>query len=97
MKLFLCTECYDIKAMLVSEQLRRCACGQSGARYKEDGDYCELEGKAVALGINNSSLLEAIHKSKKKDKLEMVDLQDLNIKAFVFYPGYYKISRVNSK
>jgi len=96
MKLFLCTECYDIKAMLVGK-LRSCACGQSSARYKEDGDYCELEGKALALGINNSSLLEAVRKSKKKDKLEMVDLQDLNIKAFVFDPRYYKISRVNNK
>lgn len=89
MKLFLCPMCADIMAMLVKDW-RSCRCGESAGRYLEDGDFVEVSGKAIPIGILNSTVLAAV-RNWGKDNPSLVDL---DIKAFLFKKDYFKIKRV---
>jgi len=58
MKLIYCTECQDL--FKLGKVAQHCECNQSGGMYHDDGLNAEYWGKAVPVGIANSSFLEAI-------------------------------------
>ncbi|HNC56687.1 MAG TPA: hypothetical protein PLP33_14665 [Leptospiraceae bacterium] len=93
MKLFLCLDCSDVLKMLVNKW-RYCECKKSSGRYLEDGDFAEIRGKAIPLGILNSTIVKAICNRNIHNYSEE-DLSSLNISAFIFSKEYYKIKKLN--
>lgn len=57
MKLIICENCNDIVAL--HTKLRLCLCRQSYGWYIDDIDAV-IGGKAIPIGINNYSLLQAL-------------------------------------
>lgn len=60
MKLIFCPDCRDIVKLYVSEEARKCKCGQSWGRYK-GRNKAIIGGKAIPLGIGNESFREALN------------------------------------
>ena len=59
MKLLFCPCCQDVKKLL--ERKRRvCICGESWGQYTDDLNAV-LGGKALPLGIDNNSFIDAYH------------------------------------
>lgn len=58
MKLIFCPECNDILKLSLRERV--CECGQSGGKYLPDGIDAIITGKAIPLGIANSSFVKAL-------------------------------------
>lgn len=52
MKLYLCSDCFDVQA-LTDYEWRSCKCGASGGRYNADGDTATVAGSAVLYGLSN--------------------------------------------
>lgn len=69
---------------------RFCQCRESSARYLEDGDFAEISGKAIPIGIINESIVKAV----AYRNVGYSDLTALNLQAFVFSPCYHKIKKV---
>jgi hypothetical protein len=57
MKLIYCPNCYDIVKCQKTD--RTCQCGQSGGRYLDDLNAIYW-GKAIPLGLANSSFVRAL-------------------------------------
>lgn len=57
MKLILCKYCHDL--IKLNEQDRLCDCGRSGGRYLEDGHHAVMWGKALPVGIDNNTFVQA--------------------------------------
>ncbi|MEM9809391.1 MAG: hypothetical protein AAF959_29430 [Cyanobacteria bacterium P01_D01_bin.56] len=58
MKLIFCPHCHDIRKL--GYDCRYCSCGESWGYYQNDGINAVVGGKAIPLGIENSSLKRAI-------------------------------------
>ncbi len=89
MKLFLCANCSDVLKM-TKVDWRFCQCRESSARYLADGDFAEISGKAIPIGITNKSIIKAVaHRN-----FGGTDFSKLDLEAFVFSSNYYKIKKV---
>lgn len=58
MKLIFCTNCHDVKRLLLEED-RKCICGESGGKYINSLEAI-IYGKAIPLGFNNGSFVAAL-------------------------------------
>jgi len=58
MKLILCPTCQDVRKL--DYRVVMCNCGASSGWYEDDGLHATIQGRAIPLGFNNSSLVEAI-------------------------------------
>lgn len=87
MKLIMCSECGDVRKL--HRRPTYCACGKSGGQYKSDGRRAVIWGRAIPIGIDNSSLLRAtvlyLGGSKGGDR---------HLEAWVFEPDYHRIERL---
>lgn len=61
MKLIYCPSCHDIRKLHFT--LTTCRCGKSFGQYAADGLYAFYGDRAVPLGIENKSFLQAIQNS----------------------------------
>lgn len=59
MKLIFCPDCYDMRKL--STELTECACGRSHGQYDDDGICATIGGRAVAFGIHNNDVREALN------------------------------------
>lgn len=59
MKLLYCPSCGDVRRLWVEEPTA-CRCGASWGRYYPDGLRARYGGRAVPIGIDNSSLSLAL-------------------------------------
>lgn len=90
MKLLLCSKCDDVIKLTVGKW-RRCECGQTSGRYLEDGDKAEVSEGCIVLGINSTSLSEAV-RHRNDDALRTIS-PSLGFSAFVFGDYSDKIRR----
>ena len=67
MKLIFCTECHDVFRLF--EKNRKCKCGKSYGRYV-DSLNAQIHGKAIPLGILNSSFVYALRSQPEKGQGE---------------------------
>lgn len=58
MKLLNCLKCHSIISL--HKQWVSCHCGQSKARYREDGIYAELIGPGRIIGMINSEYIASL-------------------------------------
>jgi hypothetical protein len=58
MKLIICANCQDI--LKLQNTKRTCLCGQSWGQYDEDNLNATIGGYSIPLGIDNTTLTEAI-------------------------------------
>lgn len=65
MKLLFCPECQDI-LKLGKNKKRKCACGKSAGKYLEDGYHAVIYGKAVPIGLANSTFITALIKQPRE-------------------------------
>lgn len=65
MKLIFCPECWDVVKLAVSAE-RKCECGKSYGRYKEDRLNAYIGGLAIPLGFANPSLVAALDEQPEK-------------------------------
>ena len=84
MKLIFCPYCEDV--VKLTRYDRSCICGASGGKYLEDGLHAEIRGKAVPVGIDNRSFVEAL-------KLYEVGLNH-NITAFLISKDSDRVKKV---
>ncbi|MFK5948103.1 MAG: hypothetical protein QM500_04965 [Methylococcales bacterium] len=66
MKLIICASCQDIFKLQDVE--KRCVCGKSWGLYLDNGLKAKIGGDAIPLGIDNSSLADALANRKEKGK-----------------------------
>lgn len=60
MKLLLCVECNDVRALDLGKDVQ-CRCGKSRGHYLDDGVSAEFSGDdAYLIGFNNRSFVNAI-------------------------------------
>lgn len=64
MKLIFCPVCHDMHKLQITENVE-CLCGESWGHYSEDGLNASYGGKAVPVGIANSSFVKAINDQPK--------------------------------
>ena len=76
MKLIFCSECYDLRRLDLCRETR-CNCGESFGKYVE-GIHAIYGGKAIPIGIANSTLVSALQQRELWNKQTGVDF-----KAFV--------------
>ena len=88
MKLILCPLCHDIRKL--HRDLTECQCKKSWGWYKEDGWHAAIGGKAIVIGINNASLVDAIINQPSIG-------EGPNISAWVFAKDFERIERVKRK
>lgn len=67
MKLLFCPHCQDI-LKLHSATLRTCHCGKSSGQCDKDGLHVTITGQAIPLGMDNTSLLNALESRPKSGK-----------------------------
>lgn len=62
MKLIYCPKCDDVRK--IHSRATRCKCQKSWGRYLPDGLHATYGGKAIPLGFDNPSFLEAIKQQR---------------------------------
>lgn len=60
MKLIFCKNCHDVVKLGSWGGPRFCQCGKSWGQYEPDGLQGVIGGEAIALGLDNFTLAEAI-------------------------------------
>ena len=68
MKLIYCPECHDIIKLKIG--LSFCNCGESSGEYHYNSLYASISGKAIPIGIANSSFLKALKNQPEEGKGE---------------------------
>jgi hypothetical protein len=63
MKLLLCPKCHDIIRLFSST--RWCQCKESWGRYELDGLRAVYSPNAIALGMDNFEVSQAVHVSRR--------------------------------
>jgi hypothetical protein len=58
MKLILCPVCHDVRKL--DYRIVHCKCGASSGWYEDDGLNATIQGEAIPIGFNNSSLVAAV-------------------------------------
>ena len=58
MKLIYCPVCNDVRKL--DYQVTVCKCGASRGWYADDGLNATIQGEAIPLGFNNTSLVAAL-------------------------------------
>lgn len=66
MKLIFCPHCQDMFKM--QQVHRACACGKSAGQYAADGLHCTITGSAIPIGIENTSLVDALESRPQSGK-----------------------------
>lgn len=65
MKLIFCPVCLDVIKLTVGK-VRECECGTSYGRYEDDGYNAKIGGKAIPVGIDNVSFVQALQERPKE-------------------------------
>ena len=88
MKLFFCTQCQDV--VKITTERRSCQCGVSWGVCKDDKLHAQIGGKAIPLGFNNPSLINAANRQPKTGKV-------LVFEAFVIAKNCGTVEEVKNK
>lgn len=92
MKLLLCRNCSSF--VQLTKRKRKCDCGQSWGKYKEDGLHAVISGPhAQVIGINNFSLIRALRNQDEKDAQGSEAILGELIEAWVFPKASKRIER----
>jgi len=59
-KLLFCPVCQDV-IKLGKDKKRFCECGESAGHYLEDGINANIYGRAIPIGFQNKSFVDALH------------------------------------
>jgi len=82
MKLLICLECQDV-FKLSTKRVRKCACGKTRGKYKNDGLHAWYSGPCMPLGFANLTLAAAIQKMQQDPDADWGKY----FKAFVIPPN----------
>jgi hypothetical protein len=82
MKLIYCRNCHFMFSLQESDRFQWCKCGDSGGRYINDIN-AEFTGRhAVPIGIDNSTLVEAMFKNNDITNFKAFVIDDATAPTF---------------
>lgn len=89
MKLAHCPHCWDVFKITRAEE-RRCKCGRTRARCREDGQHVDVSEGTIVLGLSNTGLRMA-------DARYLTKGTGTEIPCSTFEAGYHRVHIMRSE